>query len=410
MSNRIRFMLGVTLVACSFYVAPPQAIAADEICLMDSPGGRKTKPMADCKYMEPFPGAGGQLVQTADHRNWLFKATRYRISDQMDYDSTVAYYNTMIQSGSKDEKAIYRRHIFNVATGKYELPQVYAAVRVNAGTTTVTPIDAWGICRYVQNNTNQDILVPFRTEIEWKNFREQAQVAYKGQLVLSPCSLPCPGECEDHGFFFGPTSMVEEDGDKGLDEGSKYNYFPTELPYYPTGALWPADQYDGVINRHTFNYQCKYRIATPLKCVQNGVVDSAGKCVDPVADKNCCLKYTSQCVDKTATWREVWQLERPRAGEAGLPDANGNRANGWTWPTAGVPPYYSHSFKVNNLSTPRPAECGTGLDLMMIDGLCTTPPPDPNAVTDPDPKEKKKKPDSGTPSPHTPPGGGSCKL
>ena len=409
MSIYVRYLLGVTLIASSLFVLPPLAKANNDICLMDSPTGRKTKPMLDCKYMEPFPGAGGKMVRTDDNKNWLFKATRYRVSDQMDYNNTVAYYSAMKRQSFVNEKSLYRRHIYNAKTGAYELPKVYAGVRVNAGTTTVTPIDAWNVCRYVQNNSDKDILVPFRTEEEWANFRSEAPASFNGQVVLYPCALPCSGECEANGFFYGPTSMEPDAGDVGLDEGSQLNYFPTELPYYPAGFLWPADAYDGVVNRHTFNYQCKYRTVENRKCVQEGTKDSFNKCTDPAADNKCCLKYTSQCVDRTARWTEVWQLDRPRAGEATL-NPDGTRSNGWTWPSAGDPPYNSHSYKVHKLSTSRPAVCGTGLDLIQIKGgECLVPPPDPNAAPDADPKPKKKGGSSGRPGPHVG-GGGHCRF
>ena len=47
-------------------------------------------------------------------------------------------------------------------------------------------IDAWGVCRNVDNNLAQDIFVPTKTSLEWSEFRTH----YPAGVTLSVC-----GEC-----------------------------------------------------------------------------------------------------------------------------------------------------------------------------------------------------------------------
>ena len=65
---------------------------------------------------------------------------------------------------------------------------VATGFRVIAGG-AIMKIDAWGVCRNVENNLAHDIFVPTKTSLEWSEFR----IHYPAGVVLRVCAV---AECK----------------------------------------------------------------------------------------------------------------------------------------------------------------------------------------------------------------------
>ena len=46
----------------------------------------------------------------------------------------------------------------------------YCGARSDAGSSAIIPINAWGICRWIDNGNSNPLFVPFRTAKEWQMF------------------------------------------------------------------------------------------------------------------------------------------------------------------------------------------------------------------------------------------------
>lgn len=71
-------------------------------------------------------------------------------------------------------------------------PGCYNAVKANPGQ-AAGPINVWGLCRFVDNNSTNgtSIFVPFRTQLEWQNFTQNAPTS-SSYLSIPSCSTPYP--------------------------------------------------------------------------------------------------------------------------------------------------------------------------------------------------------------------------
>ena len=54
----------------------------------------------------------------------------------------------------------------------------------------VLPIEAWNVCRWVDNTSSNSIFVPFKTAQEWQQFRDAAPGLMGGSVGLVHCAVP----------------------------------------------------------------------------------------------------------------------------------------------------------------------------------------------------------------------------
>ena len=89
------------------------------------------------------------------------------------------------------------------ATSAYTNPSIsscattggcYDATKSSHGSKAQFPIDVWGTCRYVDNNTSSsDLFVPFRTQPDWKAFVQTAEALgspLSTNITTTPCARP----------------------------------------------------------------------------------------------------------------------------------------------------------------------------------------------------------------------------
>jgi hypothetical protein len=340
------------------------ALAAGDVCLLEGRGNKETG-MKNCVYEDetattPYSNQflmenGGWLRANSDG-SVFFQSTRLRVEDVSTAD--------VLTSGDKN------RFVFDFSLGG-ELPPVgYVGVRINSlasGEKSYTPIDAHGICRYVDNHSGRDLFVPLKTHKEWLAFTQNPPSG----VELYKCALPCNGTCSQHGLFYGFTSAeMDPQGipDWGLDEGSRHEYYTPIMPYARVedevhGTEWPtADGSKESLDRHVFKYGCLNRVSKP-HCF-----DATQQYCD-VTDKSgityqveCCLNQGSVCEDTEKEWTEVWQLRgiRAKASQDILSEEDYQsyikgeitRDNGWEWDNSGVS---SSSVQIAGGSRP---ECG----------------------------------------------------
>jgi len=373
-------------------VAPFSSLSITEVCLLDGNGSRAPG-MVDC-LTEPYPALGGAMSSSTADAYYPgyqhFKASRYRISDYSD-----AYYMSaaFVSDGDLHEQG----GLYNFATGTYFRPSFFggggtsravAALRINAGVHAVTPIDVWGECRYVDNDSTNDIFVPFRSYKEWSAFYNNPPSG----VTLKTCALPCPGHCD---YYFGPTDFDSSAGDRATDNGPDAGYFRAELPYARTGAQWPPNGAAAEVYTHTFNYSC-YDRNVQSYCGQSHDETVCDKSIPPVCQNvTVCDATYSRCVDTWHNWAEVWRLNPATAGASSFAgyDATGRllRDNGWTYPD---PPSY-------RVSGGRPAACNNDgeHDYQELSNQCQAPPP-----------TNKPKVPSGGGGAAPPPSGARCKF
>ncbi|MBI3419108.1 MAG: hypothetical protein HY053_03135 [Proteobacteria bacterium] len=61
----------------------------------------------------------------------------------------------------------------------------------NANTSAaIAPIEAWNICRWVDNNSSTQVFVPFKSSIEWTKFLAAAPDLLNGSIHLIHCAVP----------------------------------------------------------------------------------------------------------------------------------------------------------------------------------------------------------------------------
>lgn len=378
-----RFLFGAVLCMGSLVSAAPSVQAGSNVCILDRNPAATSPGISQCPTIEPFPGQGGFMADLDGPGPGApeFRATRYRIADQHNYE---------ISAG------VQKRQLFN---GAYFDPIPMAGVRLNHGSDAWTPIDAHGACRYVQNNSNKDIFVPFKTAQEWESFWSQGEAGqlYGGAVSVVRCSLPCDGTCDGNGYFFGPTSVdfSEEDQDISEPGNDSSNFFPTQLPYAKAGDVWPKTNVD-----HTFRYKC-YEVKSESTgvCIEEGYLNAFGLCAPKASvltplQVTCCLEYGSNCKTYWHEWKEVWRINQVTAGVSA--DGLGAREEGW--PKLGATTLFSH--QVNNEK--RPAQCNLGRDLEQVGPRCE------NKVADPTFQDKKKKKKAAKTPPK--PGHGGCRY
>ncbi len=336
MNVRSRFSHApIFLLALVSFLLPGEAARAvtyldiTEICILD--GNGSSNDLHPC-LKEAFPGDGGTLSSSAEDPHYPnyehFKASRWRVSG---FDDVVKM-SRVPDAALQDNGGLY-----NFATSTYFRPTFFrsghpaaamAGVRVNAGVTAVTPIDAFGMCRYIRNLSPNNIFVPLRTYTEWKAFLDNLPE----NVYADRCSLPCPGDCS---YYYGPTSARFDLGDEndGDPVGSSSNYFSMELPYAREGTTWPSSGSDGILNVHTFKYKCydmEVVVNKDLCLKKEKRLNASG------LEEEYCAKYATQCVKNWHSWQEVWKVNPLTAGASQDGDSSGLsvRTNkGWIFPS-----------------------------------------------------------------------------
>lgn len=59
--------------------------------------------------------------------------------------------------------------------------------------TAVIPIEAWSVCRWVDNSDSSSLFIPFKTAQEWQDFRNAAPTLLNGHVNLVHCAVPYSG-------------------------------------------------------------------------------------------------------------------------------------------------------------------------------------------------------------------------
>ncbi len=65
----------------------------------------------------------------------------------------------------------------------------YCGVNSNAAT-AVSPVEAWNICRWVDNTSSQEVFVPFKNIGEWNAFLNNLPALPAGSINISHCAVP----------------------------------------------------------------------------------------------------------------------------------------------------------------------------------------------------------------------------
>lgn len=66
----------------------------------------------------------------------------------------------------------------------------FCGVRSEKGTNARVPVNAWGICSWIDNKSNDSIFVPFKTSNEWALFVQSAQNKNIPNITLTDCAVP----------------------------------------------------------------------------------------------------------------------------------------------------------------------------------------------------------------------------
>jgi hypothetical protein len=235
-------------------------------------------------------------------------------------------------------------------------------VRVNSGVSAITPIDKWGVCRYLQNTSSLDLFVPFGTQTEWLAFRKNYPTS---DFVLTHCACPYQYNTAtnyiSNGLYFGKTSALPNLGDISTDPPDSSvvqpditTYPVKKMPYGMTGNTLPP--YPD--KTHTFNYQCKNKLIVPSPTCRV----TAPSCCDKNGNNCTCTICTYQgtvCKDSTTNWSETWSF-LATAGDSDDPQAS--------------PPSWTtyHSWCSGGTNRPT-AQCNTSCyDNGVSDCICPT--------------------------------------
>ncbi len=404
MKNKTRILMrGFLFAFClsglfmAYWVQPVMAAVApvitaqsiSEVCLLDGDStSRRTVGMKNC--LKEALVDGGAVSSTPNDTHYPnyphFKASRWRISDFYDVQSMVSIPAAELQDnkGLYDFSALayFRPSYFFTTSGP---SRAIAAVRLNAGIVAKTPIDVFGMCRYLSNTSSNDVFVPFRTQQEWTAFLNNPPAG----VTAKPCSLPCAGNCD---YNYGPTTVDFDEDDSGGDIGSSGEYFATELPYAKEGTTWPSPEGKAAgLDQHRFNYKCYDRAVVPFcwqwgTCSSSSCTGSGATLSCTTTTYRCCIDWGTQCTDTEHSWFEVWQLNNFRAGAStdALPnDPARSRDKGWLYDSP-------MSIQIGGTTRPKACEEDKEHHYIQVGKECQPPP------TSPHPKP-------GTSSPPPPP-------
>jgi hypothetical protein len=365
--------------------------------------------MKDCvfeDYLPQYPDYvlknGGWKLETREkffeHTDSYFMPVRFRIQDvdtyarytaERPFDPATGLLLNPV-SGDSDQADLVEsswtvtNFSGNIEDLLYYDPMSYVAVRSNvlpsAHAKSETPIDAHGICRYVDNHSGKDIFVPLKTRKEWKAFTDNPPP----NVDLVKCALAFRGACERNGLYYGvtqgDTAPCDGVGDQPLGPNSANRYYAPYMPYARVedevnGAPWPVTG-KGTLDTYTFYFSCLERKPIPnMVWETKKICPSPAKAGDPPPPchtKSYQIQYGTVCQDTWHPFEEKYQLNNMRAMPSedisdedyedfinGTLDPNTGkrkvrRDTGWTWDNASVAPA---SILV---SSGRPEECNGG--------------------------------------------------
>jgi len=212
-----------------------------------------------------------------------------------------------------------------------------------------TAIDAWNICRYVDNTGSEDFFIPFNSSNEWISFLN-SPFANSAAVNLEHCGRPVHGGAP---FIFGPTDKAAS------DTGDPATWDSPNLPYWRTGKTWPTSALT-----HTFNYTCHYQKSVTSPSCRRWVSQSCSytscdakgkKCSTYHYDCSYCAHQGTICVATSTSWSETWDF---------LATALDSDTSNPSWTSAS-----------NNVGgTTRPAICNTRCTDNGLDCSCGTTP------------------------------------
>ena len=184
--------------------------------------------------------------------------------------------------------------------------------KANPGLEPSTPIDRFGICRFVNVSSAAPVpngyFAPFNTATEWAAFYNKAQQNTCESITLEHCARPFEGQNICQGLYIGPTSALPSDFNvDGSPASLTYN---VHLPYWRADNSWPpTDQTTCLTDHpvmHQFNYYCTYPTVVPV-CWQWGTC--SGSCGPNCSfSYACCTDSGSVCSSNTQYWSEDYDF------------------------------------------------------------------------------------------------------
>lgn len=156
------------------------------------------------------------------------------------------------------------------------------AARINTGLLrSQTPIIKHGVCRFVNNTGPSDYFIPFKSEKEWKEFRD-----YPHQTMwVNTCALA--GTYNSPPLQYGPTSARNE----APWNDTTANTHSVTLPNWPTGENWPRTG----SSEHKFEHSC-YEEYPEKHCYKwTWVSQTCTACDETDIDGNCIKSHTYDC-------------------------------------------------------------------------------------------------------------------
>lgn len=99
--------------------------------------------------------------------------------------------------------------------------------------TAILPVEAWNVCRWVDNSSGQAIFVPFKTSQEWKQFRDAAPGLLSGAVSLVHCAVPY----SDNGAPSSMTVMPPFAGCTTINVNTPNVYGRTGTSLYPQPSV-----------------------------------------------------------------------------------------------------------------------------------------------------------------------------
>jgi hypothetical protein len=108
----------------------------------------------------------------------------------------------------------------------------YCGARSDANSGAITPIDAWGSCYWVTNNTSNNLFVPFRSSTEWSNFISNHPTG----VTLTACAWPYARELVLNPSYASPSVPGPYAGCNSVPVNTPSVYGLIGSSVYPTTA------------------------------------------------------------------------------------------------------------------------------------------------------------------------------